>query len=352
MFRINILLLLSIMTITITSLFADPPEPPAGKHWEKVSALSDEFDSWDSNKWAHSLWNYDVPNIMMQSQAFISDGKLCIRAQLHNDPQRWMKTCRITSKTKIRYPVYLECSMKASDISCYNTFWLNDGDINNREEIDVCENNANPTNPNCQHGAEMPYTMQSNIHHCVNGDNIRSPWYFSTKDLSASNPKKGEKFSEGYHTIACHWADNRNVYWYLNDEYTGVSKAGRDFVKNGLFVLFDQWTNTWDGLADKNSLNDNSRNTMYVDWVRTWRLVDGTPIVNKVNPLGAFIGMSGKVEIYDIRGRVIQTISSDNITEVNQLLRTRTKGLSTGLYLYWYIIGNKTIVNKKIRLFQ
>ena len=161
--------------------------------------------------------------------------------------------------------------------------------------------------------------------------------------------------SDGYHTIACHWADNRNVYWYLDDEYTGVSKAGRDFVKDGLYVLFDQWTNTWDGLADKNSLNDNSRNTMYVDWIRTWKLEDGTSIINKGNSLETIVGMSGVgiIEIYDIRGRVITTIPFNNseTTVVQQLVQTRAGRLGTGLYFYRYVVGNNVIVNKRVKLF-
>ena len=30
-------------------------------------------------------------------------------------------------------------------LSCYNTFWLNNGDINGRDEIDMCESNPNPS---------------------------------------------------------------------------------------------------------------------------------------------------------------------------------------------------------------
>jgi len=38
-------------------------------------------------------------------------------------------------------------------------------------------------------------------------------------------------------------------------------------------MFFDQEAFTWAGLPTVESLQDNTRNAMYVDWVHAWRLV-------------------------------------------------------------------------------
>ena len=349
MFRFNAFIIVTLVIAAALCAIADPPEPPAGKHWERVPVLSDEFDSWDGNKWQKSLWNYTEPNEMVASQSWVADGKLTIRASLGSG-SRWFKTCRIMSNAQISYPMYTECAMKASYISAYNTFWMNNGDINDRNEIDMCENNANPTN----NKPLMPYTNQSQIFHVVGGDEFRTPNHFDNRNLPDGNFGKGKKWHEIYHMIAVYWVDARNFHFYLNDVYAGKCVSSRDFTRK-LNIYFDQWTNSWDGYATQSSLQDNSINTMYVDWVRTWKLETSTPIENNIDPPDAFQGMSGegKVEICDIRGRVITTIPFNNseTTVVQQLVQTRAGRLGTGLYFYRYVVGNNVIVNKRVKLF-
>ena len=40
--------------------------------------------------------------------------------------------------------MYMKCSMRIAHISVYNTFWFNNGNINNRDEIDIVEIIPNP----------------------------------------------------------------------------------------------------------------------------------------------------------------------------------------------------------------
>jgi beta-glucanase (GH16 family) len=161
-----------------------------------------------------------------------------------------------------------------ADISAYNTYWLNNGNSENRNEIDICENNANPSNPKTQHTIDdLPFIMQSNIHHAVKGENKTSPSYASTKLLSSNNPLKGKQLGETYHTYGLYWEDNRKCHWFLDGEYVGFSSAKRPFTKE-LNMYFGLWSNSWDGFPDKESLQDDSRNTMYVDWVHTYQLIE------------------------------------------------------------------------------
>ncbi|MGQ1909090.1 family 16 glycosylhydrolase [Marinifilum sp. RC60d5] len=269
---INLKLFLTILFIINTLCVMSQPMAPKGYKWEVVKVLSDEFNDFDELKWNYSLWNYDAPNIMIKSQVSVKNGKLCIKAENHNDSVRWMKTGRIMSKAQISYPMYTECRMKAADISAYNTYWLNNGNSENRNEIDICENNANPNNPKTKHGiADFPYIMQSNIHHAVNGKNLRSPSAASTKFLSEKNKNKGKNFHEAYHTFGLYWEDDRKCHWFLDGEYVGFSSAQRKFTRE-LNIYFGLWSNSWDGFPNKKELDDNSKNTMYVDWIHTYKL--------------------------------------------------------------------------------
>ena len=103
-----------------------------------IRSYYDEFNNgFDDSKWSKSLWNYGEPVYMVAENSGVSDGKLWIKATLRNDSVRWFQTSRIMSKEKISYPLYMECSMIANNVSSFNTFWLNNGDSYNRDEIVV-----------------------------------------------------------------------------------------------------------------------------------------------------------------------------------------------------------------------
>ena len=353
MLRITPTLLLSMLMVIVFYSFADPPEPPTGKHWEKVEVLSDEFNSWEGSKWQKPLWNNGEPVQMRAENSGVSNGNLWIKATLDNSSVRWFQTSRVMSNTQIKYPMYTECSMKTAHISAYNTFWLNNGNSANRDEIDVCENNSKPS---ITSQTERPYTMYSQYFIVINNDTERAHGNFDNRNLSASNPLRGIKWNEAYHTLGCWWKDKNHIQFYLDGEPAGSVTSTRDFTRN-LNIIWDLWTidAAWSGgIANKNDLLNNNINTMYVDWVRTWKLEDGTPVVNKIDPPDHLHNLSGKVriEVCDIKGRVIKTISSDNIAESKKLIQTETSRLATGLYLYRYIIGNKTIIYRQVPLIQ
>ena len=121
------------------------PTPTTGKMWEAVPGLTDEFDTWDASKWRKSLWNYGVPVQMVDANSGVTNGKLWIKATLDSGAERWFKSSRVMSFDGIKFPMYTECSMKSAHISAYTTYWLNNGNSINRDEIDICENNSKPS---------------------------------------------------------------------------------------------------------------------------------------------------------------------------------------------------------------
>ena len=255
------------------SLFAQPA-PPAGKQWQKQNNLSDEFNGgFDTGKWQKPLWNYGVPVQMRAQNSGVSNGNLWIRATLDNSSNRWFQTSRVMSNAQIKFPMYTECRMRTAHISAYNTFWLNNGDINNRDEIDIVENNSKPS---CGCQPNFPWQMNSQYFITVQGNEERNKGNFDNRNLSAGNPKRGVRWNEQYHVVGMWWKDANNVQFYLDGEPAGKVRSTRRFTRNQN-LIWDLWTiaQPWaGGIAIKSDLNNSSINTMYVDWVRTYKLVN------------------------------------------------------------------------------
>ncbi len=263
---------------------------PSNKKWVKLESMSDEFDAWDGSKWFKSTWHYGEPVFMSTSNnnSGVADGKLWIKATLNesNIEDRWFQSARIHSVAETSYPMYTEASIKTSHISAYNTYWLNNGNIDDRDEIDIIENN---TNPSCGCQPEFPNRMNSQYFHADSSKSpvtIRDEDNFLRTDLSPVNPLRSFGWNEEYHTYGVWWKDAKNIQFYLDGEPAGSVTVGHDrsgqvyadrqFTRD-LEIIFDLWTNEADwlgGLPAKSDLADDSINTMRVDWVRTWKLED------------------------------------------------------------------------------
>lgn len=271
---------------------------PTDKEWVKFESMSDEFDVWDASKWFKSEWNYGVPVFMSTSNANsgVTDGNLWIKATerslvndnnpMTDDDERWFQTARIHSKAETKYPMYTEARIKTAHISAYNTYWLNNGDINNRDEIDIIENNSKPSCVSCD-ADNFPSQMNSQYFHAdenLTPELVRKKGNFNRSGLSDVNPLKNVGWNEEYHTYGVWWKDAKNAQFYLDGEPAGAivvgehldgkTYSGRELTRD-LEIIFDLWTSPdgWlGGLPEKSELSDNSINTMRIDWVRTWKL--------------------------------------------------------------------------------
>lgn len=266
----TILLMFVAMCMSL-SLLAQP-QAPRGKEWKVVDKLTDEFDTWDDSKWFKSLWNYGVPVQMKAENSGVSDGKLWIKATLDQGAERWFKTSRVMSKTKIKFPMYTECSMRTAHISAYNTFWTNNGNISNRDEIDICENNSKPSIVADQ--SVRPWKMYSQYFVVKNDVTEREHANFDNRNLDRTNPLKGVAWNEAFHTLGMWWKDEHTVQFYLDGEEAGLAETVQPFTLDQS-IIWDLWTidaNWSGGIASQSDLSVDSINTMYVDWIHTYTL--------------------------------------------------------------------------------
>ena len=107
--------------------------------------------------------------------------------------------------------------------------------------------------------------MMTNTHYFKDGWNNdkETPLRWRMPSLSANE----------YHIYGVWWKDNKTAVVYHNGTEVGVLTFGGSFDEK-LYLFFDTEVFTWHGWPTKESLLDASKNTMLVDWVRGWQLVD------------------------------------------------------------------------------
>ncbi|KAA1244053.1 RICIN domain-containing protein [Aquimarina sp. RZ0] len=260
---------------------AQTPVPPNGKKWEKVQVLSDEFNgnSLDASKWDdyHPHWSGRPPSRFKRGNAFVEGGYLKLRSTLLKNPSRvdnplkdiWVNSAACVSKGKTAKPgYYYEARFKASSLSMTSSFWFRVGQFS---EIDVIEHIGNPSRANRQD--DLPFQYHANTHYYgphAGKRNLAAEWKMPTRGR------------DGFHTYGFWWKSPTELLFYYDGQQV-MKIVPRVPLTENLKMIFDTEVFPFAqagvpniGLPKVANLNDNSKNTMQVDWVRTYKLVEGT----------------------------------------------------------------------------
>ena len=249
--------LAGVLFFMVTSSQATPPTPPAGFTWVPIPGLTDEFNgqTLDRAKWLpyQPYWQgrdstFDTNNV------FLTNGLLCLRSTAVTLTN--IRAACVTSAAKEAFSdSYYEASVKASQLSMTSSFWFQ----GKYSEIDVVE----------EIGASLKKpahneTMNINTHYFTNGwkDDLSTPiiWKMPTS------------CNTDFHTYGVWWKNNLHLAFYHNDQIvTNVVTRGEFNEK--MYLFFDTEVFAWEGHPTLESLQDDSLNTMCVDWVRGWKLV-------------------------------------------------------------------------------
>ncbi len=259
------------------------PTPPNGKKWEKVEALSDEFNgnSLNTSKWAInvSTWIGRPPGIFKQNAVKVNDGKLQFTAYKLSSSETvngnvYTHAGALVRSLKNQTYGYYECRMKANKTFMSSTFWL----INKRNEgsgcdVRVTELDITETVGVNSNGANWVNTtinsMNSNTHSrgtvCNN----------TPVGQEGGKASLGEPSWKGYHTYGAWWKNKDEVLFYLDGKFVYKIKPPANF---NLPMYLRLVTETYDWnppKAGQDGMNDSAENrTTYYDWVRTYKLVD------------------------------------------------------------------------------
>ena len=246
------------------------PAPPKGFHWEKIDYLSDEFnEDWlDDSKWLkyHPYWNGREPSRYKPENTWVADGYLALEntsrvddlAEVANPQQDvWVNAAVVTSKNRNVSYGYYEARVKESMISMMSAFWFQ----GKYSEIDVIENIGAPSNNN---GNEKQMHMNTHFYPGGWANDQKTPRGWTMPYLAG----------EDFHVYGMWWIDERRINFYHNGELVAEIDLPGDY-EEPMYMFFDTEVFTWEGLPTIESLNDPDRNTMYVDWVRSWELAPG-----------------------------------------------------------------------------
>lgn len=286
-------LALILLICTNLLVFAGPPKPPAGKRWVLNPDVSDEFNETklDTSKWLdyHPTWMGREPGLFMPSQVSVKDGFLQIRGEkmdkdsiihtAHKDYVFNTKCGAVVSKKSI-FLGYYECRAKAAATTMSTTFWFSSG------------RNAGPKNCDEYHlewdiqecigregdfkGSFFAKGMHSNSHYWYNDcDGVRHD--YRAPQVRFEND---ELASKDFHVYGGWWRSESSASYYYDNRspkyqkfYDGVIE--KPFNKPmHMRIVSETYPFPWIKLPSDQELLDSTKNTVYYDWVRGYKLVD------------------------------------------------------------------------------
>ncbi len=293
------LLLLIVFTCALISSYAQdwggvpvPADPGNGKVWQLQTSFSDDFNYTGKSGQFTGKWNdtyingWSGPGLTewINNHSWVADGNLIIRAS--RKPGTNKVYCGVvTSKTPVMYPVYTEARILVSNLELSSNFWMLSPD--DRREIDMLE---------VYGGASQIWFaqhMSTNFHVFFrNPDNsIRSDYNDQTHNALPGNAL----WRNGWHRFGVYWKSPTDITFYIDGQQTSngswaqVIMIDKDYtgatldksiynMDREMFLIIDTEDHKWRSdqgiVATDEDLADDTRNRMYVDWVRTYKPVD------------------------------------------------------------------------------
>lgn len=262
------------------SALADPPPAPKGYKWVVNEDFTDEFqgDSLDTEKWHdhHPRWRGRPPAKFMPENVSVKDGMLHLTNGTLDEPievrgQKFtLGGAAVVSRKTEAYFGYYECRLKASNISMSSTFWMSNpgqhypgiGKVS--QELDILE-----TVGGSKRNDKFARYMNSNTH----------VWHQGTSKGRAHGNKAQlpTKSDEDFYIYGCWWEDATKCHFYLNDKHVGTvefdTTLTEEAFRHPMHINMVTETYDWEDPPTPEEINDPSRNTTYIDWVRSYVLV-------------------------------------------------------------------------------
>ena len=260
------------------NLIAQTPEPPKGFKWVKNEKFSDEFegDKLNEDKWhARSpYWIHGRPPATFRAYSVsVKEGNLQIKNSVldRNDTYN-IAGGAVGSVAKDAYYGYYETRMKASSISMSSTFWLKNKPLSEdcpreQQELDIIEIVGQQ-----KRADDFRTKMHSNTHifytDCDGKKTVKSA---GGKQTTIDPPA-----DEAYHVYGCWWVDAKTIKIYLDGEYQFTMNPDtflreQPFNRKMYMHLVTE-TYNWETPPTPEELADDTKNTTYYDWVRSYTL--------------------------------------------------------------------------------
>ncbi|KAA1247529.1 T9SS type A sorting domain-containing protein [Aquimarina sp. RZ0] len=290
-----------------------PANAGSGKQWQLQSNFSDDFNyngkgnANFTNKWVDYYmpdpgWPGPGETNWVTGNSNVSGGFLEIRGTQGSGSK--VNCGVISSKTKIKYPVYMEARIKASNILNSSNFWLLSQKDNNNpgwwQELDILEVYGGDTNQ------FFSKQMSTNFHIWKSGNDHTYQTFFKVNPNQslAQNPY----WRDGFHTFGCYWKSPTDITFYidgvptskgehfvdgryknnLNGSYnqailqnpnpnvssTPLNKSQwENQITKELFIIIDTESHHGRPISPSYDLNNSAKNVMLIDWIRVYKPV-------------------------------------------------------------------------------
>lgn len=260
---------------------------PAGTAWERVEALSDEFDGealdlakWQSEPVANGwVWEGRPPALFKASNVTLRDGMMAVTVGKLDEPvirgeRRYTHQGAIVRSLQPgQVGWYYECRMKANATEMSSTFWLmsKEADPNavKKLEMDIQECVGRTTDLTHSWAKRWDRIFHSNLIHRTNRHN---PEEARSQGAKPTETRNWERF----YVYGAWWKSPEEILFFLDGElaYTLRPPIAWDVPA---FIQMAIETYDWNPIPPDGGLVESGtraqRTTLY-DWVRTWRLQD------------------------------------------------------------------------------
>ncbi|MEM0965808.1 MAG: family 16 glycosylhydrolase [Verrucomicrobiota bacterium] len=281
---IPLFLLFPITAYCMAVIPLPPVDPPEGYQWILNEAYSDEFEGTelDREKWHDTYpgWKGRVPGLFVPSAISVADGFLQVKCTVMDPPKgddgEWWIACgAIQTKAQEAGYGYYETRVKASSLRTSTTFWL----MNPRDEANESRKRTELDIQECIGNAKRWPGFK---HQFRNNTHIT---YYDKKDENGENlnRKKGAStdirsdVNENFHRYGCWWENATTMHFYLDGEHVQTIELPTDIdpapMNQNMFVNLVCEIYDWEFLPERERLLDDSLNTSYYDYVRSYELV-------------------------------------------------------------------------------
>lgn len=276
------------------------PQPPAGFQWTVNPDFTDEFagDKLNAEKWYDKspYWRNGRPPATFKAYNVSTEkGYLRIKnSRLEptegNDGKPGTKYSlaggAVASKSDQAWYGYYEVRMKASPTPMSSTFWLknlpqevryldrNGRQVTeyHRQELDIIETMGTPTR-----FADWGRRFNANTHYGLRVAGGKSP-----PNASSGSPKDNqadiEPSAEAFHTYGLWWVDANTMHCYYDGKFLFTIHPDTQYnpqpFARPMYMHMVTETYSWEpSLPTDEMLDDDTKNSTYYDWVRSYMLV-------------------------------------------------------------------------------
>lgn len=267
--------------------FAAGQDPkPAGQRWVPVVELSDEFEGTqvDDSKWQTDPnakgwgWIGRPPGLFRPENVSVDGGKLKVVVSPLPEPRKIngnefeYQGAIVRSKNPGKLGWYFETRMKANATEMSSTFWLitRDAPGGVRQELDIQECVGKMSDRPAKWAKDWDEIFHSNL-------------IFTQKGVEGKVQKQkgiplSTKNHERFYVYAAWWKSPREVQYFLNGKYMYSLKPDVDWDLPAYIQMAIE-TYDWNPVPEDGGMvragTREQRTTQY-DWVRVWRLSDGS----------------------------------------------------------------------------